>query len=72
MEGLRKTGTFLQVGVTAMRGPDGKFLPAVPLYIEADTQAVASEEALIGDIGRLFAARMKAYVEGCKAAGVSV
>ena len=72
MEGTRKNGTFIQVGVTALRGPDGKFLPAVPLYVEADAQVEAAEEKLIGDIGRLFAARMRAYVEGCKAAGVSV
>ena len=23
---------FTQIGVTALRGPDGSFLPAVPLY----------------------------------------
>ena len=72
MEGTRKNGTFIQVGVTALRAPDGKFLPAVPIYIEADQQAEAAEEKLIGDIGRLFAARMRAYVDGCRAAGVSV
>ena len=72
MEGTRKTGAFIQVGVTALRGPDGKFLPAVPIYIEADQQAEEAEEKLIGDIGRLFAARMRAYVDGCRAAGVSV
>lgn len=27
---------FTQIGVTALRGPDGSFLPAVPLYVESD------------------------------------
>jgi hypothetical protein len=27
---------YIQVGVTALRTPTGKYYPAVPLYIEAD------------------------------------
>lgn len=63
---------YIQVGVTAMRGPDGSFLPAVPLYIRADDSAKAGEARLTEDIGRLLAARMKAYVDGNRAAGLTI
>ena len=33
MGGLKMNDGYIQIGVTAMRGPDGSFLPAVPLYI---------------------------------------
>jgi hypothetical protein len=55
---------YIQVGVTALRGPDGNFLPSVPLYIRATPEAKAAEEALIGDIASVLAERMKTYVEG--------
>ncbi len=61
---------YIQIGVTAMRGPGGEFLPAVPLYIKAEDSAQAGEETLIHDIGRLLARRMKAYVDGCGRAGI--
>lgn len=67
-----KEEKYIQVGVTALRRPDGGFLPAVPLYIKAEDGAEEAEEALIDDIGHLLALRMKAYVDGCKAAGVPV
>ena len=63
---------YIQVGVTAMRGPDGSFLPAVPLYIRADDSAKTGEARLTEDIGRLLAARMKAYVDGNRAAGLTI
>ncbi len=55
---------YIQVGVTAMRAPDGSFLPSVPLYIKATPEALAGQDALIHDIARLFAQRMKQYQEG--------
>lgn len=69
---MAKEEKYIQVGVTALRGPDGVFLPAVPLYIKAEDGAEEAEEALIDDIGHLLALRMKTYVDGCKAAGVPV
>lgn len=64
---------FIEIGYTALRDPvTGEFLPAVPLYIKADESAEAAKETLIHDLGALFAQRMKAYKEGCKAAGVAV
>lgn len=62
---------YIQVGITAMRNPaTGEFLPAVPLYIKAEDSAEAAEEKLIEDIGNLLAHRFKAYVDGCKKAGI--
>ena len=56
---------FIQIGITALRDPaTGDFLPAVPLYIEATEETTEAETAMINDIGRVFAAKMKQYVEG--------
>lgn len=64
---------YIQVGFTAMRDPKtGDFLPAVPLYIKAENGAEEAEEKLIEDIGNLLAHRIKAYMDGCKQAGVSI
>lgn len=64
---------YIQVGVTAMRDPaTGDFLPAVPLYIKAEDGAEEAEETLIKDIGKLLAARMKQYIDGCNEAGLEV
>lgn len=58
---------FIQVGVTALRDPaTGGFLPAVPLYIEATPEAEEAENAMISDIGKVFAEKMKQYMDGVK------
>lgn len=68
-----KKEEFIQIGYTALRDPaTGEFLPAVPLYIKADDGAAEAEQKIIDDIGNLFALRMKAYMDGCKEAGVEV
>lgn len=55
---------YIQVGFTAMRDPATKeFLPAVPIYIEATPEAKQAEAKLTQDLGRLFAHRMKQYIE---------
>lgn len=65
--------TYIQVGVTALRDPiSGDYLPAVPLYVKSEDGAQEAEEKLIEDIGRLMAARMRRYIEGCEAADVSI
>ena len=69
---MAKEEKYIQVGVTALRGPDGNFLPAVPLYLKAEDGAAEAEEKLIQDIGHLLALRMKAYMDGCREAGVPV
>lgn len=55
---------FIQVGFTAMREPGtGNFLPAVPLYIEADEETTAAESEMIDDISKVFADHMRRYIE---------
>lgn len=55
---------FIQIGITALRDPaTGGFLPAVPLYIEATPDATAAESAMIADIGKVFAEKMKQYID---------
>lgn len=62
---------YIQVGVTALRDPaTGGYLPAVPLYIKADESAKEAQASLFEDIGHLFALQIKAYMDGCKEAGV--
>jgi hypothetical protein len=62
---MSESSRFIQVGFTALRDPaTGGFLPAVPLYIEATPEAKAAEGAMIKDISRVFADRMKQYIEG--------
>jgi hypothetical protein len=56
---------FIQIGITALRDPaTGDFLPAVPLYIEATADATQAETTMINDIGRVFAEKMKQYIDG--------
>ena len=64
---------YIEVGYTALRDPaTGGYLPAVPLYIKAEDGAEEAEQRLINDLGNLFAHQMKAYMDGCNKAGVSV
>lgn len=68
-----KKEEYIQIGYTALRDPaSGKYLPAVPLYIKAGDGAAEAEQKVVEDIGNLFAIRMKAYMDGCKEAGVEV
>lgn len=64
---------YIQIGYTALRDPaTGDFLPATPLYIKAEEGAAEAEQKLFDDIGNLLARRMKAYLDGCRKAGVEV
>jgi hypothetical protein len=67
---------FVQIGLTALRGPDGSFLPAVPLYVKADPadvspagQYIGSEPAL-ADVADIFADKFRQYAEARKAAAI--
>lgn len=64
---------FTQIGVTALRGPDGSFLPAVPLYVESDRLEdlrTAAPAAGLDDITEIFSAKFKQYIDGKRAAAV--
>lgn len=65
---LPKGMTLVQIGVTAMRGPDGKPLPGVPMYIivpKAKDAVPAGREAL-DTVSGLFAEKFREYREGTK------
>lgn len=56
---------FIQIGTTAARDPKtGEFLPAVPIYEEATPELEQAETAAFEDIGKLFAGKMKQYIDG--------
>lgn len=68
-----KKEVFVQVGVTAMRAPDGAFLPAVPLYIKAADDEVTDDGHYIGsepalrDVAAIFADKFKQFKQMDKA-----
>ena len=55
---------YIQVGVTAGRDPSGNFLPAVPVFIPLTPEVEASAERAVADVGKLFAQKMKQYIDG--------
>ena len=56
---------FIQIGTTAARDPKtGEFLQAVPLYEEATPELHEAETAAFEDVGRIFAEKMKKYIDG--------
>lgn len=61
------------VGATALRAPDGTFLPSVPLYIKVSDSAVnpktgltEGEEEMCDDIAAVLAPHFKEYMDGIK------
>ena len=62
---------LVQVGIMALRSPDGKFLPATPIYKELPVNEggrTAQEEKTTTDISKLLASKYKDYIDGCRAA----
>jgi len=64
---------FVQIGVTALRDPNGAFLPAVPLYIKVDSKQIDVESGLAdceknlhADISGIFAERFAQYVRAVR------
>lgn len=57
---------YIQIGVIAARDPSGNFLPAVPIYAEATPELEQAEEHQIMEIGAVFAAKMKQYIEATR------
>ncbi|MCL2751447.1 MAG: hypothetical protein FWE62_01685 [Firmicutes bacterium] len=54
---------YVQVGITAMREPNGERLPSVPMYVEVDSLAKTGltdlENEAIANIAGFFAAKRK-------------
>lgn len=64
---------LVKVGIVALRGPDGSFLPATPIYKELPVNErgrTVQEEKSTAEISELLARKFKEYVDGCKAEGL--
>jgi hypothetical protein len=63
---------FTQIGQTALRDPvTGDYLPSIPLFVRVEDIGGAgasglpsAEENALRDVGKLFAKKMKRYIEG--------
>ena len=55
---------YIQIGVTALRAPDGTPLPAVPLYIKVDDDVDEEQmqEPMITDFAGLCAKKYSEYI----------
>lgn len=61
---------YVQIGVTALRAPNGEFLPSVPLFIRAEdageinptTGHTVAEDLAFDDIAKEFAKTFGQYV----------
>ena len=60
----------IQIGVTSLRGPDGKFLPSEPIYAEVHDneikRTVNREHRMIDSGASVIAKAMKKYIETFK------
>ena len=46
---------YVQVGVMALRNPDGTFRPSTPIYREVDDRDRAAAERTFKDVAAIFA-----------------
>ena len=60
---------FIQVGQIAARDPAGNFLPAIPIFKEETESTSATEAAAITEIGKVFAGKMRLYLQSVKSSG---
>lgn len=62
---------LVKVGIIALRSPDGKFLPATPIYKDLPVNErgrTEQEEKATDEISKLLAGKFKEYIDGCRAA----
>lgn len=60
----RLRSTFIQVGITATRHPgSGEFLPSEPIFKEVTAIEKDAEAIVISDIGKIFADKMRQYID---------
>lgn len=63
---------MVQVGIIALRAPDGSFLPATPIYKDLPVNErgrTEQEEKATTEISKRLAGKFKEYMDGCCAAG---
>lgn len=62
---------MVQVGIVALRAPDGSFLPATPIYKDLPVNErgrTGQEEKATAEISKLLAGKFKEYMDGYPAA----
>ena len=66
---------YVQVGVAALRAPDGRPLPAVPLFIREDDAARTGERLAAegipvpeDELAQMLAGKFRQYAEGVRRA----
>lgn len=55
---IEKQLEHIQVGVIALRNPDGTFQPSVPIYDEVDERDLAAAEQTFKDVAAIFAEKL--------------
>ena len=63
---------MVQVGIIALRAPEGSFLPATPIYKDLPVNErgrTEQEEKATTEISKRLARKFKEYMDGCRAAG---
>lgn len=63
---------LVQIGIQALRAPDGTFLPSTPIYAEVPEVTseglTPTEDEMISDIAKIFAKKFKQYKDSMKTA----
>ena len=65
----------IQVGIVAMRTPDGDFMPARPIFRDIESGKISAgidgtEDRVIGGLAKAFAGEYQRYLEACRRSGV--
>ncbi len=57
---------MIQVGVMGIRNPANRYeiMKNIPLYEELTEELQTNEETMLRDAGKLFAKKMKQYIDG--------
>lgn len=71
---LQPNERLVQIGQTALRAPDGSFLPAQPLYVVVSASEVIPETEMskgegecLADVAGIFAEKFGRYVKDTRA-----
>lgn len=68
-----RCGVFVEIGITALRDEEGKFLPAVPLFVQVPEAEITKsgqstgEAELTDSISQILAEKFGQYIQGVKA-----
>ena len=69
---------LVRVGTTALRGPDGNFLPSVPLYADVpdkeiqDSGLTKTAEKSCDEFLKICGSKINKYIDDCKKSGIEI